>query len=191
MRTVHERQVRLIPIEQIIVVNPRTRSRRKFARISANIRKIGLKRPVSVVEDDPRDGLPVFLLACGQGRLETYQAAGETHVPAIVINVPKEDALLISLAENIARRRHSAVELVREIGKQRDRGHSYSQIAQKTDLDVAYVRGIITLLNKGEERLLRSVENGQMPLYLAITIATADNKAVQAALTEAYEKNTL
>jgi len=123
--------------------------------------------------------------------MEAYQAAGETHVPAIVISVPKSDVLLMSLAENIARRRHSAVDLVREIGKLKERGNSFNQIAEKTDLDVAYVRGVITLLNKGEERLLRSVENGDIPLYLAITIATSDDKTVQKAMTEAYEQNTL
>lgn len=191
MRPTYDDQVRMIPISQITVVNPRDRGQQKFAQIAANIRRIGLKRPITVVSSKPANGSPAYSLVCGQGRLEAFQAAGQLEVPAIVIDVPKENILLMSLAENIARRRHSAVELVREIGKLKDRGYSYAQIAEKTDLDTSYVRGVVTLLKKGEERLLQSVERGDIPLYLAITIATADDKTVQRALTDAYEKNTL
>ena len=183
MKTLHEQEVRMIPISQITIVNPRDRGHQKFAQIAANIRRIGLKRPITVVPNKPSNGTPSYLLVCGQGRLEVYQAAGQLEVPAIVIDVPKEDILLMSLAENIARRRHSAVELVREIGKLKDRGYSFAQIAEKTDLDTSYVRGVVTLLKKGEERLLQSVERGEIPLYLAITIATADDKMVQRVLT--------
>ena len=56
---------------------------------------------------------------------------------------------------------------------------------------MTYVRGIIQLLAKGEERLLQAVEKGQIPLSIAITIATSDDKNVQRALTEAYERNDL
>jgi ParB family chromosome partitioning protein len=190
MKTAHEPQIRMIPLDQIAIVNSRERGPQKFAQIAANIRKLGLKRPITVVLNQ-RNGTTSYLLVCGQGRLEAYRAAGQTEVPAIIINVPKEDVLLMSLAENIARRRHTAAELVREIGKLKERGYTFGQIAEKTDLDISYVRGIITLLKNGEERLLTAVERREIPLYLAITIATSDDKQVQRALTEAYEKNTL
>jgi ParB family chromosome partitioning protein len=43
----------------------------------------------------------------------------------------------------------------------------------------------------GEERLLRAVNAGDIPVSVAITIATSDEQAVQRALAEAYEKNDL
>jgi ParB family chromosome partitioning protein len=70
-------------------------------------------------------------------------------------------------------------------------GYPTAATAAKTDLNVTYVRGIIQLLAKGEERLLQAVEKGQIPLSIAITIATSDDKNVQRALTEAYERNDL
>ena len=73
----------------------------------------------------------------------------------------------------------------------RDRGYAFSQIAAKTALDVTYVRGVVKLLNKGEERLLQAVEKGQVPVSVAVTIATSDDRQVQNALREAYEKNDL
>lgn len=38
---------------------------------------------------------------------------------------------------------------------------------------------------------MQAVEKGQIPLSVAITIATSDDHEIQKALTEAYEKNTL
>jgi ParB family chromosome partitioning protein len=83
------------------------------------------------------------------------------------------------------------VELVRQIRTLKDRGYKYSEIAGKTDLAVSYVRAIVKLLNQGEERLLQAVEKGQIPVSIAITIATSDDKKVQQVLAEAYETNDL
>ena len=97
----------------------------------------------------------------------------------------------MSLAENLARRQHSTVELVREIRALKDRGYGHAEIARKTDLATNYVRGILQLLERGEERLLHAVEKGHLPVSIAITIATSDDKAIQRALQEAYEANDL
>lgn len=130
-------------------------------------------------------------MACGQGRLETYQQHGQQEIPAIVIEGSKEELLLISMAENFARRRHSAVELFRDIEAQRQRGSSFAEIAKKTDLDIGYVRGIAQLLKNGEEKLLRAVEKGQVPIGIAIAIARCNDQEIQQVLTDAYEKHEL
>ena len=58
-------------------------------------------------------------------------------------------------------------------------------------MNVSYVNGILKLLNKGEERLLQAIEKGQIPISVAITIASSNDEAVQRAMTEAYEKKEL
>jgi ParB family chromosome partitioning protein len=128
---------------------------------------------------------------CGQGRLEAYQALGETEIPAFIVDAPQEDLLLMSLVENLARRQHTTVELAKEIAALKDRGYTFPQIARKTGLDVSYVRGVIKLLKKGEERLLQAVERHKIPLSVAITIASSDDHEVQRALAELYEKHDL
>jgi ParB family chromosome partitioning protein len=45
---------------------------------------------------------------------------------------------------------------------------------------------IVGLLEKGEERLITAVENGIIPLSLAVTIARSDDAGVQQALADAY-----
>jgi len=183
--------VRMIPIKQINVLNPRERGKKKFAQIVANIGTLGLKKPVTVCHVERHNGDARYDLVCGQGRLEAYAQLGEETIPAIVVEGTKEDLLLMSLAENLARRSHSTVELVREIGALKERGYSHHEIARKTDLEPNYISGILKLLARGEERLLQAVEKGHLPVSIAITIATADDKAVQRALQDAYEKHDL
>lgn len=184
-------KVRMIPINQINILNPRERGRTKFAQIVANIAKLGLKKPVTVAHIEGTNGDSRYDLVCGQGRLEAYIELGQQEIPAIVVEGTREDRLLMSLAENLARRAHSPVELVREISALKDRGYSHNEIARKTDLDVTYVRGILQLLAKGEERLLRAVDKGHLPVSIAISIAISDDKSVQRALQDAYERNDL
>jgi ParB family transcriptional regulator, chromosome partitioning protein len=80
--------VRMIPIDQITVLNPRQRGKKKFMGIVANIGRLGLKKPITVAMNRNGDGRTYYNLACGQGRLEAYQALGQTEIPAIVIEAP-------------------------------------------------------------------------------------------------------
>lgn len=180
-----------IPIDQITVVNPRSRGKFKFRQIVTNISHLGLKKPITVVQRGTRDGKPHYELVCGQGRLEACRQLGETTVPALVVEADREELMLMSLAENLARRRQTCVELLREIANLKEKGYSFQEIADKTDLHPTYVKGIIRLLKQGEHRLLRAVEKGQVPISVAVTIASSDDEEVQRALAEAYESNDL
>jgi ParB family transcriptional regulator, chromosome partitioning protein len=187
----YDPSVRMIPIKQITVLNPRQRGKKKFAQIVANIAKLGLKKPITVAQGEGKNGDARYLLVCGQGRLEAYIYLGREEIPAIVVEGTREDFLLMSLAENLARRHRSTVELIREIRALKERGYSHPEIAHKTDLAPSYVRGILQLLDRGEERLLLAVDKGRLPVSIAVTIATSDDKAIQKALQEAYERNDL
>jgi ParB family chromosome partitioning protein len=181
----------MIPIKQIDILNPRERGKKKFAQIVANIAKLGLKRPVTVAVASGSNGSTRYSLVCGQGRLEAFTSLGQEEIPAIVVEGSMEELLLMSLIENLARRQHSTVDLVLKIRTMKERGDTLSEIARKTDLAVNYVRGILQLLDRGEERLLQAVEKGQLPVSIAVTIATSDDKAIQKALQDAYESNHL
>lgn len=184
-------RVQMIPIDKITVVNPRSRGKIKFKQIVANIAKIGLKRPITVAQRPSPGGEAQYDLVCGQGRLEAFQALGQKTVPALIVDVPKEDCLLMSLAENLARRKYNCVEMMKQIGALKERGYTLTEIAEKTDLEVAFVRGVIRLLKNGEERLLQAVEQGTIPMSVAVTIASSDDDEVQLALADAYKNNTL
>ena len=181
-----------IPVDQIAVLNPRDRNGRVFEEIVGNIKNIGLKKPVTVT---PRDGLEDgkrYLLICGEGRLKAFISLGEKEIPALVVAVNDEDAFIMSLTENIARRKYSALELLMSIEQLSQQGYDKRVIAQKTGLSLDYIKGILLLFENGEERLLAAVESGRVPLNVAITIAGAgDEESVQAALQDAYESGQL
>lgn len=69
----------------------------------------------------------------------------------------------MSLVKNIARRNPNHAEILENIRVLQKRAYTPAQIAKKTALDDAYVRGVLTLLNKGEMRLINAVELGRMP----------------------------
>jgi ParB family transcriptional regulator, chromosome partitioning protein len=183
-------RVEWIAIDRITVVNPRSRNKRAFKDIVDNIAQIGLKRPITVTRRVEADG-PFYDLVCGQGRLEAYQALGQSEVPALVVMADPEDCLISSLVENCARRQHRTVELLQDIGRMRERGDSVQDIARKTGLSADYVYAVAQLLQKGEQRLLHAVETGLMPISVAVDIAASDDHGIQRALQDAYEKGLL
>jgi ParB family chromosome partitioning protein len=99
--------------------------------------------------------------------------------------------MIKSLVENCARRQHQAIDLLHDIGGMKQRGYSDPEIAKKTGLSLEYVRGVGRLLAQGEQRLLRAVEVGHIPVSVAVHIADADDVGIQEALHQAYEKNLL
>ena len=69
--------IEIIPVGAIDVVNPRARNRRIFKEIVTSVAELGLKRPITVKRKEG-DGEPRYDLVCGQGRLEAYQALGDS-----------------------------------------------------------------------------------------------------------------
>jgi len=185
-------ELRMIPLERIDVLNPRERNNRVFEQIVTNIQSLGLKKPIVVTPRPSSDG-ERYLLICGEGRFKAFRNLGQTEIPAIVMSVDDESAFIMSLTENIARRKFSTLELLAGIEQLKDQGYDKKAIAEKTGLSMDYVQGILFLLKNGEERLLTAVGSGRIPLNAAITIAGAgnDDKAIQTALQDAYESGKL
>ena len=177
----------LIPVEEINILNPRVRNRIIAEEILQNIRNVGLKRPITVSPRKNNKNGKKYDLVCGQGRLEAFLAVGESEIPAIVRQVSKEDAHIMSLVENIARRNNSSLELIQSIRALKEQGYSEDIIASKTSLGKDYIRDIMRLLDKGEEYLVNAVEKGKLPLYHALSIATEKDDVVQKTLIAAYE----
>jgi len=185
--------VEQIPTDRIRVMNPRARDPKKFREIIENISQVGLKKPITVSRrPDAGDGQPpLYDLVCGQRRLEAYVALGEKEIPAIVVAASKEDRLVMSLVENMARRRPASFEHVLQMARLREQGYSTAEIAAKVGLTDNYVSAILKLWEHGEERLLQGLEQGRIPLAIAVVIAGGTDGEDQRALTEAYERGEL
>jgi ParB family chromosome partitioning protein len=185
--------LRMIPVDRIEVLNPRERNKQVFEGIVENIKSVGLKKPITVTPRPGEGGAEKYLLVCGEGRLKAFMALGENSIAAIVVDVNDEDAFIMSLVENIARRKSRPLELLAGIQQLVAKGYDKKTIAKKTGLSVDYVQGIMLLIKNGEERLMVAVESGRIPINAALEIVGAgnNNEAVQAALQEAYESGLL
>lgn len=183
-------QVEMIPIGRISMLNPRARNKRQHREIVNNIEAIGLKRPITVSRREGGNGTR-YDLVCGQGRLEAYQALGQAEIPAVVIDASESECLVMSLVENIARRIQRPVDVMKEIGELRSRGHTEAEIAEKIGVSLSWVSLVLMLLDKGEERLLSAVETGLLPISLAVEISKANTGEIQDLLMDAYETGKL
>ncbi|URK86692.1 ParB N-terminal domain-containing protein [Rhizobium sp. RCAM05350] len=190
MPIVRSNRIEMIPISRITVLNPRARNKRQHREIVNNIEAIGLKRPITVSRHDGPGG-PRFDLACGEGRLEAFQMLGQAEIPAVVIEASENECLVMSLVENIARRTPRPIDLMREVGALRERGYSESAIAEKIGVGSSWVSMIVTLLGRGEERLVAAVETGLIPITLAMEISQAKTEEAQNLLLDAYETGKL
>ena len=173
--------VEMIPVDQIAILNPRSRNKKVFRQIVDSKSKVGLKKPITISRRKKRNGALPFELVCGQGRLEAFILLGASEIAAQIKNVDKADRLTMGLVENLARRKHRPLELLQDIARLRKGGYSDIEIAEKTGLSYKYVHDIQRLFEEGEERLLAAVEAGHIPLSVAIDISETDDEGVQEA----------
>jgi len=185
-------EIKLIPIQSIRILNPRHRDRKKFEAIIQSIKNLGLKKPIKVslrtAQEGQEDG---YDLVAGQGRIEACVALGFKEIPAIVTRLSKEDRLLMSLVENMARRFPHTMDLMNEIQRLRAQGDSNVTIGKKLDIADSFVGGLIKLMNAGEERLLDAAIKNKIPLGVAIDIVSNDSIEAQRELLKAYENGQL
>jgi len=186
----NKNKLKMIPISKINILNPRIRNQRIFDAIVDNIAQVGLKRPITLKRGSNAEGKE-YDLVCGQGRIEAFLARGQKQIPAAIIDTSEEEALVMSLVENLARRQHRPIELLHGIEILRKQGYDTKEIAKKTGMTLEYMRQLTVLLDRGEERLLSAVESGKIPVTIAAMIADTPDENVQKVLQEAYENNIL
>lgn len=180
------KQVMMVPIEHVSVLNPRTRNRKQHREIVENIDAVGLKRPITVRRRAGADGADRYEAICGEGRLDAFRMLGQQTVPVVVVEGSEADCLVMSLVENVARRSHRPIDLIQEIGGLRQRGYTDTEIADRIGVTASWVGMVGMLIEKGEERLVAAVESGLLPISFAVDIARASDTEVQRVLTEAY-----
>lgn len=184
--------IKMIPIDQIRILNPRFRDKRRFERVVESIRNLGLKKPIRVSFRSTKDGEePGYDLVYGQGRIEAFLALGYKEIPAIVGTVSKADRLLMSLVENMARRFPCPMDLIAEMERLKAEGYTHAEIGRKLDISGSHVSEYLTLKNSGEERLLDAVVKGRLSVTLAIEISKCSSTDMQRELLKAHEQQKL
>ncbi|MBC8951370.1 ParB/RepB/Spo0J family partition protein [Xenorhabdus sp. PB62.4] len=181
--------IEMIDISLIKISNPRQRNKAIHQEIQDNINLSGLRKPIIVRKI--KDKKYKYSLICGQGRMEAIYNLNSTHVPAIIKDVNEEDGYIMSLSENVARRKPRATELYERIRDMKNNGICDNDIASTIGYSSSWVRSVILLLEKGEQKLLTAVERGQIPISLAVKFARSDDKHNQNLLIDAYNSGSI
>lgn len=184
-------KIETIPIAEIRIVNPRSRNRVTFQGITTSIATVGLKKPITVHRREPENDGTRYDLVCGQGRLESLRALGESTIPAIICTAPEGERYLMSLVENLARKQPSSKGLLTEVKRLTAERFKTASIARILGLDRSYIHGIVNLIQHGEEGLVAKVEAGFISIDIATKIAMGTDAELQRALSDAYEKGAL
>jgi len=186
VRSARERRTAQIPIDKIAIPNPRKRDEERFKKMVRSISELGLYKPICVNERNFKK-TGEYDLVCGEGRLEAYRQTGMTHIDAEIIDVDEEKALLMGLAENLTRTKKDIIDLAKRILKMHEHGMSYADLAKITGKSTLTMRNYIELMQKGEERLIRGVEDERFTMDFALKVIQCPGSEVQNFLLDEYE----
>lgn len=181
-----ERKYRLIPVAEITVLNSRNRDKTQFEENIRSIGSVGLLKPI-VVNERQHEKRGGYELVCGEGRFLAYRSLGRETIPAEVINCDRKTALLYSLAENIARVPPNTMWFAREMKRMADSGLPLAQIAQIVGRSETEIADYVRLVEMGEDRLIKGVEEGWFSISFALAVAKSSNETVQQVLMDAFD----
>lgn len=186
LRLMKDRRYEFLPVEQIVVLNSRDREQDRFAENVKSIQDMGLLKPVLVNERFYKT-TGKYELVCGEGRLIAHQRLEKKEIAAEIIDCDRKQAYLISLIENIARVPAGTMWFANEVKRMRDAGMGLPEISRIVGKSETHVGACITLVERGEERLLRGVEQGVFPMSFALQVAESDEAKTQNLLMDAFD----
>jgi ParB family chromosome partitioning protein len=186
IRLMKERRYEMIPIDQIVVVNSRSREKSQFKENVRSIGSVGLYKPIPVNKRNFAR-MKKYELICGEGRLLAHRELRKTEIKVEVIDIDEKTAQLMTLGENIARTRMASMEFARAIKEMSDMGMRLEQLSAITGKTQEYVRSYIRLMEQGEERLIKGVEDGIFTMNFALNVAQSSDRSVQHLLMDAFD----
>ena len=128
-------EVKMIPIEQIRILNPRHRDQKKFEVIVQSIKNLGLKMPiqVSLRPADEAEGAG-YDLVCGQGRIEAFIALGHQGNSGHRGGNLKRRTAAPQPGGKHGAALPAPMDLIREIERLKAQGYNNNQIGEKLDI---------------------------------------------------------
>lgn len=186
VRDMRERNYRVIPVDKIAVINSRNREQKQFQENIRSIRDMGLYKPIVVNSRNLRKH-GKYELICGEGRLLAHKSLGLTEIKADILDIDEDHAHLMTLGENIARTPPATIEFARAIKEMKDHGMSVSELCTITGKKDSYIRRYIQLIEWGEERLIKGVEDGILTITFAMDVAGAKDSLCQNILIDAFD----
>jgi ParB family transcriptional regulator, chromosome partitioning protein len=145
--------------------------------LAASIKASGVLQPIVVRQtktSDAKDGS--YQLIAGERRWLASKRAGRTTVPAIVKHVSNEQAMEMTIIENLQREDLNAIEQAMAFDRlSREFGLTQEQMAQKTGKDRSSVSNYLRLLKMPQE-VQTGLSNGKLTFGHAKALMMLDDK---------------
>ena len=186
IRSMAQRQYRMIPLNQINVVNSRSREKKQFQENVRSIGEVGLYKPI-LVNRRNLASTGLYELICGEGRLMAHVELGKTHIAADVWDIDERQAHLMTLGENIARTPPQTIDFARALKEMHDFGMSWKELSAIAGKTEEHLRNYVRLVEQGEERLVKGVEDGVFSLSFAMCVAQSTDRSIQHLLMDAFD----
>src|SRR5215470_7797269 len=154
--------------------------------LAESIRSSGVVQPV-VLRPGPNGR---FQLVAGERRWLASKRAGKTTIPAVILQISNEQAMEITIIENLQREDLNPMEQARAFEKlSRDFGLTQEQIAARTGKDRASIANFIRLLRL-PENVQKAIENELLSLGHGKVLAGLTNfpEQLERAAREALQK---
>src|SRR3954471_12444707 len=130
--------------------------------LAASIRATGVVQPILVRPVMKEGGGTRYQLIAGERRWLASQRAGKTTVPAIVRQVSNEQAMEMTIVENLQREDLNSMEQARAYERLgREFGLTQEQMAQRTGKDRSSVANFLRLLRLPEQ-IQTMIEDGKL-----------------------------
>jgi len=182
-----ERVFDMIPLDKIVVLYSRTRDPQQFEEIVRSIAAVGVLQPIKVNRRNLAK-TQCYELIFGEGRCLACRKLGHSAIYAEVVDYDEERAYIESLVENMARIAPGTMAYARELKRMRDDGVSLEKIAIVACKHPTYVHSYIQLVEQGEDRLIKGVEQGLFSISFAMQVAQSDDAQVQHVLMDAFDE---
>lgn len=187
VRSGAERRFALIRTDLIDVVSTRGRGERQFQENVRSIADVGLYKPVLVnTWELERTGR--YQLICGEGRLRAHLELKREMIKAELVSVDLATAHLMSLGENMTKSPPKSIEFAYALLEMHERGADSATLERITGQQAHYINRYINLVKKGEDRLIKGVEQGLFPLDFAMRVAETPDAAIQHVLMDAFDR---
>ena len=180
-------KVEEIPLNEIEVINPRERDQDRFEEVVMSIRRIGVLKPI-LVNEIHHEEKGIYELLCGEGRLLACRRLGFESILAEVVSCSRKTGYVISLVENMARKKYTTIELARLIHDLHLKGATHEELSKITNRSKSFITQYLRLMKNGEERLIKAVEENSLPISIAARIAASPDANVQELLLEAVQQ---
>lgn len=187
VRSTATRTFSLIRVDLIDVVSPRGRGVKQFESNVRSIAENGLYKPILVNQRNFK-ATGRYQLICGEGRLSAHRKLGRDLIKAEVVDVDIATAHIISLGENITKCPPRAIEYAYALQEMVRQGTSMADMERITGHPPQYIRSYVRLVEQGEDRLIKGVENGVFTIDFAMRVAESPEGAIQHLLMDAFDR---